>query len=510
MQLFVKPARTGEEIQADALESVFEATFRNSHEGFNILVDNQYPKRVIIQKHSNPTTSQLEERMCTILLKDMKNFHQGSYFVNGKNTSKHSMENDVPYIVLTEPKSTDGVTCKCKVRKTTDDCSFTINGERQDYRCICTNKMLYDNGQYTEETMVFQDQEVRAILLPYDRFTKEIDMIDEIFINNVLYKVVKVDPVLDEHREYGILQLVLIRTSFGSLFLNNIGALDDTSNRNLKGIVRFVQMKDKILNSKSRELITVHNQVKTGDYITHIFPRDEKGNEETRYYIVRSLIDMHLDYDSTYIINCDCEFYMWDKGTKSRVLIPCYVEDNRTQMQENGKTNNLILDNSLYQILVQKNEYTMKLHEDGLNRIILNGRAYRITGVDDLSLEGAIYIGLKADKINTTTDNVELGIADFTKQTEEEVISGTITGEDELYLGCEETYTPLSVSPTGVWTLRSSEIQNINNIIEITEQDNSHIVLKALTKTEYARKTFDLVYTSNNIEAIKNIKIMKW
>ena len=514
MKLYTSPSRNTAEVQASSLQKIFETHFRESHEGMSIIVDSQFEKRVIVQKHTNPENSQLEERYCTILKKDLEHFHQGSYFRNTEIDNVHSMEYDIDYLVLSEPKTTDGIACKCKVRKTTDDCTFSIKGKQYTYRCICTNKMLYDNGQYTEESKVFEEDEMRAIVLPYDTITQQLDVIDDFIIDEKLYKVVKIDTVLDEARKFGVLQVVLLRTSFGEISLYNSEMEREAE---IKGILRFVQMKDKVLNSKARELITKHHTVKSGDYIKHTYQRDKNNplDKETRWYIVRSLIDMRLEYDATYVLNCDSEFYLWDSEKKERVMIPCYVEDNRTVLQNYDRGNYVLLDASTYQILVQRNKYTLKLH-NGVNRIIMNGRAFEITGVDDISLGNAIYVGLKVDKVNSATDNIELGIADYDKQLESnnedikvETTNLCIIGEEEVYLGeisAFEVTTPLD---NGKWTLESEDIK-VENAIQIISETNSKIELKVNMSNKYLYKHFTLKYSNGSAETIKKIIIESW
>lgn len=415
-------------LQERGAERVFETHYLNSSEGYDVVIDGTYEKKALIQKHSNPLNSHLEDKYFTVLTRDREGVRWGSY-VDGYE--------DKRYIILTLPETTDGVTLKSKIRKTTDTCLFTFeDGSKYAFDCIATNYLLYDDSTYTTDTKVFEEDERKAIVVQYNDVTSKLRVIDDVQLGKHGYRIIKIDFVTEEINgvEEGIVQLVLIRTTFGDLYCND---------EPLRGIVRFARMKDKILNSKSRELLTDHNKVKSGDYIKHTYERDSFGNMETRYYLVRSLIDMHLDYDVTYMLNCDAEFFMWDNVKKERKMIPCYVEDNRTRF-EDGDKNNILLAESQFQIIVQENEFTKKLGKQ-VDRILLKGEAYEVVGTDNLSLENAIYIGLSNSKVDPNKDNIELGIADFEAQLSNDTVieeEGDIEifGDEEVITGCEHEY----------------------------------------------------------------------
>lgn len=477
-------------LQQRGLESVFEKHYLNTLEGFNITIDGKYKKKALIQKHSNPINSHLEDKYFTILSKDADGLKWGSYIEGYE---------DKRYIVLTYPETTDGVTLKTKIRKITGTCLFTLeDGNKFAYDCIDTNYFLYDDKTYTTDTKVFEEDERKAVVVPYNEFTSLLRVIDKVELKGYNYKIIKVEFITKEvdGEEQGVVQLVLIRTTFGSLFCND---------NPLRGIVRFARMKDKVLNSKSRELITDHNQVKSGDYIKHTYFRDSSGEIETRYYLVRSLVDMHLDYDITYIINCDAEFYMWDNIKKEPVMIPCYVEDNKTRFEDTDK-NNLLLSEGQFQIIVQENEFTKKLGTT-VDRIIIKGKAYDIVGTDNLSLENAIYVGLSNSKIDTNKDNVELGIGSFDSQYSEDTSEDTtllgIIGDEKVICGYEYSY---KINSTGSveWTIDNLELAKI---ISSTGYEVSLLISSNLKNIG---KSFNLNCKSKDTIYTKKILIERW
>lgn len=479
-------------LQQRGLETVFDKHYLNTAEGCDVIVDNKYMKKALIQKHSNPLNSHLEDKYFTILNKDREGLKWGSYV---------DAYEDKKYIVLTSPETTDGVTLKAKIRKVTGTCLFRLeDGLIFAYDCIDTNYLLYDDKTYTTDTKVFEEDERKAIVIPYTSKTSLLRVIDEVELNGVNYKILKKEFITEEveGEVQGVVQLVLIRTTFGELLCNN---------KPLRGIVRFARMKDKVLNSKSRELITDHNQVKSGDYITHTYKRDSEGNIEKRYYIVRSLVDMHLEYDVTYIINCDSEFYMWNDTDKEPIMIPCYVEDNKTRF-EDGDKNIVYMKDSQYQIIVQENEFTEKLGKE-VNRIIIKGEAYRVVGTDRLSLENAIYIGLANSTIDPNEDNIELGIACFKKQCKDGIKplpNIYIEGEEECIIGeSDYEYNIIIDDDTlnGIWHF-DVDVGDISYI------NGRQISLTIFNKPKNVGRIVPLTCEVNGIIYTKDIMIRRW
>lgn len=475
-------------LQERGIERVFQAHYQSSIEGFDIVVDEKYEKQALIQKHSNPINSHLEDKLMTVLVKDKEGLKWGSYI---------DCKEDRRYLVLTYPETTDGVTLKTKIRKITDTCLFIFeDGSKHAYDCIDTNYLLYDDKTYTTDTKIFEEDERKAVVVPYNEVTSTLRMIDDVILDKKEYKIIKKEEITEtvDGEKQGVIQLVLIRTAFGKVFCNG---------EPLRAIVRFARMKDKVLNSKSRELITDHNVVKSGDYIKHEYVRDEEGNLETKNYIVRSLVDMRIDYDITYILNCDAEFYMWDAEKQDRVLIPCYVEDNRTRFEDADNTY-IKLEDSQFQIIVQENELTKKLGKE-VDRILLKGEAYSIVDTDNLSLENAIYVGLSSSRIDTNKDNLELGIADYYKLDikEPQVTPLDIIGETHIVIGCQYVYA-VDYTEQAYWLVDREDI------IDLEYLDNSKINLIVKEDINIIGETVTLTCEIGGVKITKELLITSW
>lgn len=83
------------------------------------------------------------------------------------------------------------------------------------------------------------------------------------------------------------------------------------------------------------------------------------------------------------------------------------------------KEGNIIsLPDETRRLIIQNNIYTNKFEKD--QRFIFDRSAWEISYIDRLK-SGLIYIVLKQDQINTATDNLELGIADYDKLAKYEI-----------------------------------------------------------------------------------------
>lgn len=409
---------------------------RESNEGCLVYVngDKNYRLPVIIKDHTNPINEYLEDKKMYFL-----NDYEDKSIVWGDEVTIEGSEKyeDGDYLIITRP-DTDGYESKCRIRKMYNDAKFKIDDVELNYKCIMADGLLYNASAYVNDVNVFTEEDLRAILIRYDKNTSKIKLFDNILVDGLMYKVSKIDnyTLKKYNEEFGVIQMAIIRTIFGELSVNG---------KPFIGITRYARLKEQVYNSKARQVLSYHNVIKSGDYIAHKYLRDEDGNYETRIYIVKSLVDVKNEYDTCFAVNCDAEFNMrrikdFDLGES--IMIPAYFEDNRTQQLVNERNANAFVENSKYQCLVQNNAHTRQLGKE-VSRIIVRDEAYRIVGTDKLCLEGAIYVGLMDSKKNPSTDNIELGIADYYKTDSREInidIDEEIVGEDKILFGDSGVY----------------------------------------------------------------------
>lgn len=477
---------------------------RESNEGITVHVNHDYDYRlpVIIKDHSNPLNDLKEDKKMYFL-----NDHEDKTINWGDviTISESEKYDDGNYLVITQP-DTDGFESKCRIRKMNNDARFKVNGVEYEYGCIMADGLLYDATSYTGKTKVFEDEEYRAILIRYDENTSKLKLFEDIYVDNIHYKIAKIDNYTFRRykEDIGIIQMTIVRTIFGILKVNG---------QQFTGLALFEQMKEAIYNSKARGLLTYHNVVKSGDYVSHTFQRDESGKMETRIYIVSSLVDMKNDYDKSFILNCDAEFYMKrikDFEYGESIMIPAYFEDNRTQQLANERNTNAFIENSKYQCLVQNNAHTRRLGLE-VPRIIIKNKAYRILGVDELCLEGAIYVGLMDSKINPSRDNLELGIADYypaSNTIESEILPSPveINGNSMVLFGDTEIY---SISEDIDWHCVIWSVEGDGVKIVTTAEDRC--VIEVENKSSLIGKKFQIKVEINSGEVYeKEVEIVGW
>ena len=467
----------------------FEAHYRNTLEGTDLILPSGERVRAVVQGHSNPINSHLEDKLMLALNKECSNINWGEYLIDAK-TNKM-------YIVLTNPESTDGVVTKCKIRKVENKCSFTIDSVEYTYNCIGANSLLYDGTTYKTDTVVFEDDDRKSIVVEYNEHTSKIDYIDTVYFDGVKYKAILIQHLINSQGN-GVIQMVLIRTLWGDVFRN--GELIDV-------ILTFARMKDKKLNSKSRQIICRHNTIKTGDYIDYKYSIKDTNTDsdktELRTYITITIPDVKLDYDIIYSYQCESFFNMWDSSTGEPVSIPCYVDDNFIKL-EDKQTNLVSMFNAQYRIIVQSNSFTNILGGK-VERIIMNKRAYKIVGYDDISMNGVVYIGLVDSKIDPNRDNIELQIGDYVEQYEEPTVEPSkefeITGQDTCIISCTYTYENSLGYDTEWEVLSGMDYCNFNvvgNSLQLTIANNSKFIGKKIEIQGYCMgtvKTKSLVIT---------------
>lgn len=430
-------------------EKNFEVHFNNSDEAYIVGVNGKYKQQVIIKEHSNPINEYLEDQKMYYIDNPQRPIRWGDEITGFDDGDGKK------YLVVTRPQS-NNYTSKCRIRKMYNRISFQKDDVKYTYDCIMAKGLLYNVTSYVKETEVFEDEDMIAILVRYDENTEKLKMFDSVlFDGNLEYKVVKVDNyTLKERLEsFGVLQIVLIRTVFGTLTDYRFGQ----EPFEFTGILRYAKLKERIYNAKAREILTPHDVINPGDYIVHEFPRNPYVNDriisiddytEKRTYIVKSLVDMRNEYDSAFILNCNAEFNMKDESGEPYTIY-AYFEDNSTQLMSNERNSNVFNESSKYKCIVQNNKYTRQLGKE-ISRVMIFGDCYEVVGIDKLTAEGIIGVEFVESKVNPSLDNLELQIADYYKSNNIEKITSDeefesiyqdtvewtyLTGSDELLLG---------------------------------------------------------------------------
>lgn len=452
-------------------------------EGKKVTVDEVHTDiPMIIQKHTNPLNKNLHDMKAKYLDSTGDFIHMGNIV---------TIDDDKTYMAVTEPSS-NGVYSEYKILPLTDDMTFTVDTP-VDMKCVIANKGFYDETSYVNDTTVFEDKDTRATIVQYNAKTSQLTLFDDVCINDKHYKIVKIDNyTFKEYDEnFGVLQMVVIDTPFGEIKCNNKEAL--------KGIVLQARVKDKILNSISRELLCDYNRTKRGDYISFTYDRTEKGEMITETYLIVNKPTMGIGYDKSLLYLCENAMNLLD-NEGNVVNVPLYFEDNRMRIDKVSDGEFIKIRNSSYMAMCQYNDVTKRLRNK-VTRIMVDGDVYSITGTDPTST-GLLILGLELDKIDSNDDNTELGIANYKSQMEEinkvnpPTPSGNIVGAAELYKGYPEEYSLQGADQYVTWSVDCSYIQITQDGIKCNLYFNN---------LSDANKTFVLSATYGGVEFNKVI-----
>lgn len=432
---------TNDDLQV--LQDVISELIQKGYMAYDVIVDGIHKKQMLIYEHIDPIEGKQNDFRAICL--DRDNIHWGNII---------SLEDGREYMAITRG-DWNGAYNKYRIREVTDDATFTIDMPMK-IKCILADKGFYDESSFTNEQNVFEDKELRAALIQYNSNTKKLKLFDDICINDERYKIVKIDShtFKEYDEEFGVLQLVLIDAPFGKIIKND-------SQKEISGVVMSARVKDKILNSISRELLCEHNEVKRGDYIDFTYNRDEKGTEVMDTYLIVNRPTMGKKYDISLMYLCENEIKLLD-DVGEVVDVHAYYENNRVRIDKITENEFIKLKNSSYLIMIQQNEFTNRLRNK-VNRIMINGEVYKITGYEPL-VKGVLGLGLEIDQL-CPDDNVELGIANYYSQMEEiqpkppvetDIQIVEANGETTLCKGFENEYYLKGVSEDVTWGVDKS------------------------------------------------------
>ncbi|MEK4432990.1 Ig-like domain-containing protein [Paenibacillus sp. FSL M7-0802] len=137
-----------------------------------------------------------------------------------------------------------------------------------------------------------------------------------------------------------------------------------------------------------------------GDIVTY------KGHD----YLINLLPQDNRMYQVSKMEMCNINL-KWLDETGNIISYPSVVYFNTRSSFgiEEGKIMNLV--DGRRQTVLPKNKDTVKIRRD--QRFIIGGDLFKVNDVDFVSDEGLVNLSFKSDTYNSTTDNLELGIADY-------------------------------------------------------------------------------------------------
>lgn len=196
---------------------------------------------------------------------------------------------------------------------------------------------------------------------------------------------------------------------------NNVLKLNLSEDNTIVGLIQDV--KTNIANNTyKKEIITPYNTLKTGDYITHI------SNGKSINYIVESQIDREIGCDKAYLLECPYSVKIFDWNYTDIREYPIALKNNNGKL---GVTESVIsvTANSSFDIILKYDIHTRSfvksdnlingIEHAKITRILLDGLAFNVVGVNHLISKGLLVISIESGTISPN-DNLELGVADYT------------------------------------------------------------------------------------------------
>lgn len=268
--------------------------------------------------------------------------------------------------------------------------------------------------------------------------------------------------------------------------------------KEIRCIIYDEQLKEMVLNANNRKLLCDTKAVKTGDYVTSKMKHDETTE---RTYIVRNLVDRLRGYDKSNILFCQQELKFLN-ANKEVVKYPMHVLETKSLLKDDGQLY-LTTSYSFFTVIIQDNEDT-RAFKDG-QRFIIKKRAYRIAGIDDLSMDGTLAIRFETDE-KTINDNLELGIADYYNNSPNiptpPIMKKEIQGDDTLIIEEEQEYRVMGFEPVNscVW---STNVDYVD-----VQEDGERVILMCDNKRRVG-SSFILTGTVNGEPLEKTITITR-
>lgn len=140
------------------------------------------------------------------------------------------------------------------------------------------------------------------------------------------------------------------------------------------------------------------------------------------------------------------------------------------------------------QVIVQSNVHTRKLKRD--KRFIFDSQVFKVIDFDWTSDEGLVNLSLKEDLINESTDNLDLGIADYYGSISNytiQILNGesfSVQAGDMLHMQAMVSNNGNVVEKDIVWLVSDESIATIDESGILSAHANGQIVVTAMLQSD--------------------------
>ena len=222
---------------------------------------------------------------------------------------------------------------------------------------------------------------------------------------------------------------------------------------NFKNILSVVfanrKYKEVVYDSLAKTILLEKNIIDVGDYITIT----EEGLD--RIYLVMSKPLRKKTHDEAFMLNCQYKVRILDDDGVTIHDYYVFFQSNKSRPGVNERAETGVTENSTFQAYVRYDDISRRFIDttngksNKINRVLIDGLAYKIVGSDPASMKNLITLGLELGTIDTINDNLELGIADYWNNVKEPT-----TPPEDLVIECE--YPDIQIGDTNTYTITTN------------------------------------------------------
>lgn len=187
-----------------------------------------------------------------------------------------------------------------------------------------------------------------------------------------------------------------------------------------------------------------------------------------------------------------------------------YVQSQTLYTLGVSVTANLAAVDSKMMMYMQNNAITRTLKVD--NRIFIGFKVYKIKFTDPVSRPGLINYLLEEDTISDEYDNVELGIADYWKDENQDHdgdngIEAEIEGGDTVKIGNTYVYNISEGNKVSEWIIEY--LDNDESCVYILDRNETSVTLQFKNDFRYVGAVVNLIAKVNDQYVMKTLNIIK-
>jgi len=259
--------------------------------------------------------------------------------------------------------------------------------------------------------------------------------------------------------------------------------------------IKDERFKEPVYDALAISIYTAPNECDSGDYISMTI-RDTED-----IYLVRAEPDKRRNHDKLMLLQCQYNVTILDDNGIDTHVYGLFMQDNKSRPAISERAETGVTENSTFQAYIKHDAISRRFIEatgtkvngqtNKIQRILIDGLAYKIVGSDPISARGLITLGLELDN-KEPSDNIELGIANYYDNIAPEEPEPTlqIIGDSELCISETNIYT-IDTNNVVTWGITNNGVNvtlaltGVNGECKVTAKYDTKLIGKTETLTAY-------------------------